>query len=338
MEGLPSLWENTRNVPKSLQVRKSSITRQTTKLPDIGLRHGRQSVVSTYSHKLYRPKKVTFLKNGDKFFEGLKVNVSSKYLRNLEILKCELSRSIDLPAGVRNIYTPEAGHKITDIDQLEDQKSYVCASSEPLKKINYGKAKTPTWDAGTKLKFPPVQLNMHGSIPKEGKGPSSEEKSHILGRRNKTRRRALPPFSTQYQSETSIPNGKQPLVRCLPTKQPSTSQPTLFAIICNGQPPRKIVNVSLDKSTFTSWEQVYSLIEENLQSMEGNEHLRLYSADGVEVKSLSQIWNANGVLIAVKQESFNIAQFWSVSKPTRGKKKMMLTLNFNIKNNFKICL
>ena len=337
METLPSLKESSREPPRSLRFRQTPTSRTNSKLPDL---QRRDSIVSTYRNELYQPKIVTFMKNGDRFFQGVKVNVSSRNFRSWDVLLSELSRCIDLPAGVRHIYTPDAGHRVTGLNRFEHQKTYVCASTEPFKRISYNKAKTPTWNGGTKVRGhsktdPPFDLSksMQGTFNtrRQSQGtkasgnnpPFARSREAVNERRH---RRSLQQLSVQFSSQISVQHHQQQrqeqLARHPPRKQiPSvlpSSEPTQLTVICNGPPPRKVVTVFLNRQSIASWEQAHSLISESLQCSNGC--LRLYSVDGVEVDSLSQLWKTNNVLIAVGHEEFDMAEFLRGSRPADGGK------------------
>ena len=336
MESLPSLEETARGPPRSLRFKEPSprIRRQSSKLPEL---RRRESIVSTYRNEIYQPRIVTFMRNGDRFFDGIKVNVSSRNFKHWEVLLSELSRSMALPAGVRNIYSPETGHRVTDLSQFQHQRTYVCASTEPFKRIGYGNTKTPTWHAGTKVKQTGTLLdlsrNMQGldrSVIGQGQTAMDTSFTSSLGFTRQTedgkerkRKRGCvrklsfhasqPPVS--IQSEQQVPHTQsQHRKRSSTTAILSPSEPTPFTIICNGPPPRTVVTVFLDRRSIMSWEQAHSLISENLQCMNGC--LRLYSVDGVEVGSLSQLWSTSKVLIATGHGDFDIGEFLRGSRST----------------------
>nr|XP_055044866.1 serine/threonine-protein kinase DCLK2 isoform X5 [Misgurnus anguillicaudatus] len=105
-----------------------------------------------------RAKKVRFYRNGDRYFKGLVYAVSQDRFRSLDALHAELTRSLTdnlhLPQGVRNIYTLDGARKITSLDELVEGGSYVCASNEPYRKVDYTKNVNPNWGsrmAGTGL-------------------------------------------------------------------------------------------------------------------------------------------------------------------------------------------
>ncbi|XP_051558859.1 serine/threonine-protein kinase DCLK2 isoform X3 [Myxocyprinus asiaticus] len=102
-----------------------------------------------------KAKKVRFYRNGDRYFKGLVYAVSNDRFRSFDALLMELTRSlsdnVNLPQGVRSIYTIEGGKKITSLDELLEGESYVCASNEPYRKVDYTKNVNPNWSVNMKM-------------------------------------------------------------------------------------------------------------------------------------------------------------------------------------------
>ena len=92
-----------------------------------------------------KSKRVTFFKNGDRYFTGKTVNIGPN--RSLKELMSDLNRSVDLPYGVRRIYTPVNGTEVYNIDELNDGSNYVCASFEPFRPTKYGDWSEKPWNA-----------------------------------------------------------------------------------------------------------------------------------------------------------------------------------------------
>jgi doublecortin-like kinase 1/2 len=73
-----------------------------------------------------KAKKVRFYRNGDKYFKGLVYAVSNDRFRSLDALLMELTRSlsdnVNLPQGVRSIYTVDGSKKISSLDELVEGK------------------------------------------------------------------------------------------------------------------------------------------------------------------------------------------------------------------------
>uniref|UniRef100_A0A3B5AZ84 Serine/threonine-protein kinase DCLK2 n=1 Tax=Stegastes partitus TaxID=144197 RepID=A0A3B5AZ84_9TELE len=103
-----------------------------------------------------RAKKVRFYRNGDRYFKGLVYAVSSDRFRSYDALLMELTRSLadnlHLPQGVRTIYSIDGSRRISSMDELVEGECYVCASSEPYRKVDYTKISIPSWKPGASSK------------------------------------------------------------------------------------------------------------------------------------------------------------------------------------------
>ncbi|XP_044057375.1 serine/threonine-protein kinase DCLK1-like isoform X1 [Siniperca chuatsi] len=101
-----------------------------------------------------KAKKIRFYRNGDRYFKGIVYAISQERFRSIEALLADLTRSlsdnVNLPQGVRTIYTIDGTTKITSMDQLVEGESYVCASIEPYKKVDYTKNVNPNWSVGAR--------------------------------------------------------------------------------------------------------------------------------------------------------------------------------------------
>ncbi|KAB0363140.1 hypothetical protein FD754_007296 [Muntiacus muntjak] len=82
-----------------------------------------------------KAKKARFYRNGDRYFKGLVFAISSDRFRSFDALLMELTRSlsdnVNLPQGVRTIYTVDGSRKVTSLDELLEAKwfSYTYISS-----------------------------------------------------------------------------------------------------------------------------------------------------------------------------------------------------------------
>ncbi|KAM9142373.1 serine/threonine-protein kinase DCLK2 isoform 3-T3 [Pangshura tecta] len=101
-----------------------------------------------------KAKKARFYRNGDRYFKGLVFAVSSDRFRSFDALLIELTRSlsdnVNLPQGVRTIYTIDGSRKLTNLEELVEGESYVCASNEPYRKVDYTKNVNPNWSVNIK--------------------------------------------------------------------------------------------------------------------------------------------------------------------------------------------
>ncbi|XP_036436662.1 neuronal migration protein doublecortin-like isoform X1 [Colossoma macropomum] len=101
-----------------------------------------------------KAKKVRFYRNGDRYFKGIVYAVANDRFRTFDALLADLTRSlsdhINLPQGVRFIFTIDGARKITTLDELEEGESYVCASENYYKKVDYTKNVNPNWSVNVK--------------------------------------------------------------------------------------------------------------------------------------------------------------------------------------------
>lgn len=101
-----------------------------------------------------KAKKVRFYRNGDRYFKGLPYAVSAERFRSFDALLMELTRSlsdnVSLPQGVRCIYTLDGNRKITSLDELQEGESYVCASNESYRKVDYNRNTSPNWSVNVR--------------------------------------------------------------------------------------------------------------------------------------------------------------------------------------------
>lgn len=71
-----------------------------------------------------KAKKVRFYRNGDRYFKGIVYAVAVERFRTFDALLADLTRSlsdhINLPQGVRFIFSIDGTRKITTMDELEE--------------------------------------------------------------------------------------------------------------------------------------------------------------------------------------------------------------------------
>ncbi|KAI5630525.1 serine/threonine-protein kinase DCLK2-like, partial [Silurus asotus] len=71
-----------------------------------------------------KAKKVRFYRNGDHHFKGIVYAISRDRFRSFDALLADLTRSLcnslNLPHGVRSLYTIDGSAKITSMEQLEE--------------------------------------------------------------------------------------------------------------------------------------------------------------------------------------------------------------------------
>ncbi|XP_010789066.1 neuronal migration protein doublecortin [Notothenia coriiceps] len=121
-----------------------------------------------------KAKKVRFYRNGDRYFKGIVYAVAVDRFRTFDALLADLTRSlsdhINLPQGVRFIFTVDGDRKICSMDELEEGESYVCASENVYKKVDYTKNVNPNWSVNVKASAKSLQaFGARGGNGGEGK-------------------------------------------------------------------------------------------------------------------------------------------------------------------------
>lgn len=81
-------------------------------------------------------KTVVIFRNGDAFYPGRRFVINQRQSSTFDSFLNTVTRGITAPFGaVRNIYTPDNGHRVEDLEQLVHGEIYVAAGAEKLKKL-----------------------------------------------------------------------------------------------------------------------------------------------------------------------------------------------------------
>lgn len=84
-----------------------------------------------------KAKKVRFYRNGDRYFKGIVYAISPDRFRSFEALLADLTRTlsdnVNLPQGVRTIYTIDGLKKISSLDQLVEGERCEITPTSPYR-------------------------------------------------------------------------------------------------------------------------------------------------------------------------------------------------------------
>lgn len=255
---------------------------------------------------LRRPRKVRFFVNGDRYFKGKKLYITPHRYFNfndlLNDLTGKLPSNLSLPYGVRQIFTPVSGRRVTEIEDLSDGENYVCAGFEGFKTIKYGKAELEPWSVGLRKTRP----HNHEF------GETESNFGATQGAYGRTR--------GMYGSNAFHPgrffHGTQPHRRWagtfghankntyLPNADNIPLKPKVVTIVRNGHKPRNNVKILLNRRSVQSFEQLMADISEAFgPKYKNNKVKKLFSIRGREVQGISDFFRDDDVFIGVGGES-----------------------------------
>ncbi|XP_044910952.1 doublecortin domain-containing protein 2C isoform X8 [Felis catus] len=82
-------------------------------------------------------KTILVYRNGDAFFVARRLVVPRRRVPTFEALLEQLTEQVDVPFGVRRLFTPTRGHPVRELQALQAGGKYVAAGREPFKKLDY---------------------------------------------------------------------------------------------------------------------------------------------------------------------------------------------------------
>ncbi|XP_052694397.1 serine/threonine-protein kinase DCLK1-like isoform X2 [Crassostrea angulata] len=270
---------------------------------------------------LRRPRKVRFFVNGDRYFKGKKLYITPHRYFNfndlLNDLTGKLPSNLSLPYGVRQIFTPVSGRRVTEIEDLSDGENYVCAGFEGFKTIKYGKAELEPWSVEQTRRIQNEILSDHRSTkyarPHNHEfGETESNFGATQGAYGRTR--------GMYGSNAFHPgrffHGTQPHRRWagtfghankntyLPNADNIPLKPKVVTIVRNGHKPRNNVKILLNRRSVQSFEQLMADISEAFgPKYKNNKVKKLFSIRGREVQGISDFFRDDDVFIGVGGES-----------------------------------
>ncbi|XP_019636976.1 PREDICTED: doublecortin domain-containing protein 2-like [Branchiostoma belcheri] len=96
--------------------------------------------MATMKHLEVQPtaKNVTVYRNGDLYFPGRKFVVNEKQVRNFDSFLNQVTNGLGARFGaVRNIWTPTHGHRVRELEAIDNGKTYVAGGFERFRKVDY---------------------------------------------------------------------------------------------------------------------------------------------------------------------------------------------------------
>lgn len=201
-----------------------------------------------------KARRVRFFRNGDKFWTGYLVAVSQERYKSFDSLVEDLTKQLGerLNGAIRCIYTTE-GKKVEKLEDLEDNKSYVCScNNETFKKIEYSSNSI-------------MKVVAANRMSKNGR-PSSPMKNGTNG--NST-------ASSNVVKDTS---------------EASVVFPRIVTLIRNGVKPRKIKRLLLNKRNSPTYDHVLTAITQVVKLDSGCVR-KVFKLDGTPVVKLSDFFD-----------------------------------------------
>ncbi|XP_005105193.2 serine/threonine-protein kinase DCLK1 isoform X1 [Aplysia californica] len=287
-----------------------------------------------------RARRVRFYRNGDRFFKGMIYAVSTERFRSFENLLTSLTTSSlcdkrVMPQGVRHIFSADGANRITSLDQLQDGESYVCASNDVFRTLDYSKNEDPDWNRSLSARSqtretpyyqPNQQLERQSSQSDQHRSSSSQSQHRpgsLAGSRPNSSR------AKPSKSEMCPSNSKE-----YDKYQQSFVTPRLITVIKHGKRPRRAVRLLLNKKTAQSFDQVMVDITEAVKMDSGNVR-KLYALSGRQVTCLADFFGEDAVFLAcgkekVSMEDLNLDQREvrqvNAYRPFTGKTRERVTL------------
>lgn len=251
---------------------------------------------------LRRPRKVRFFVNGDRYFKGKKLYITPHRYFNfndlLNDLTGKLPSNLSLPYGVRQIFTPVSGRRVTEIEDLSDGENYVCAGFEGFKTIKYGKAELEPWSVARphNHEFGETESNFGATQGAYGRTRGMYGSNAFHPGRffhgTQPHRRWAGTFG-HANKNTYLPNADN-----IPLK------PKVVTIVRNGHKPRNNVKILLNRRSVQSFEQLMADISEAFgPKYKNNKVKKLFSIRGREVQGISDFFRDDDVFIGVGGES-----------------------------------
>ncbi|CAF1528528.1 unnamed protein product [Rotaria magnacalcarata] len=257
------------------------------------------------------PRKVTLFRNGDRYFAGKQYAIRPQNYTSIRQLLQELSSAVDLPYGVRRLFTPTKGSEITNVNIIKDGASYVCASFEPFQRLEYtaiglprvtfslDQLRQPLHDFNSQRfhvrHLPSIPLSKLGNV--HGSNVNSNATSTNRFQANSLFLQSLTATTNNINQQQKKQNSKS-------TKygfESINTKPRQITIVKQGnEKPHKSITILLNRRTVQTYEQLLSDISESFgyQKNRTDKIKRLYNLKGKQVNGINDFFREDDVFVA----------------------------------------
>ncbi|UJR22720.1 hypothetical protein I4U23_025754 [Adineta vaga] len=256
-------------------------------------------------------RRITLYRNGDPYFPGKQITINPQNYTNLQFLFQQLSTIINLPYGVRHLFTIQNGSEITNVNYLKDGASYVCASFEPFQKLEYSAITTPRLPTKSdRFRQPFNDIHSSNRVHVRPLPTSQFAKVGAINgsiSTNNTNNRFLS-NNLFLQSFTSTAASSVQQQRKFHFKQnkyaPESfyNKPRSITIIKQGnEKPYKTITILLNRRTVQTFEQLLSDISEafGYQKNRTDKIKRIFNLRGRQVNGINDFFRDDDVFIAL---------------------------------------
>ncbi|KAL5289033.1 DCLK1 family protein [Megaselia abdita] len=248
----------------SLSMSSSASSTTTATVTTIAQKTTNKNRVSSSRTPTRKAKRIKFYRNGDKFFSGITIPVSTDRYRSFESLAEDLTKlledNVKVPGAVRNIYSSQ-GKRIQALDELEDGQYYVCCcNNEAFKKIEYN------------ISSNQLVTNKANNRLSKLYRPSSPMKCLLNGSNSLV---------------GSSLNGASPNISLI--ERDTVVHPRIVTLIRNGTKPRKIMRLLLNKRNSPTFEHVLTAITQVVKLDTGCVR-KVFTVNGVPVLQLGDFF------------------------------------------------
>ncbi|PVD35814.1 hypothetical protein C0Q70_02783 [Pomacea canaliculata] len=223
----------------------------------------------------------------------------------LNDLTGKLPSSINLPYGVRQIFTPVGGRRISDIDDLQDGETYVCAGFEGFKTIKYGRTELEPWSVGKPMR--PLN-SLDGELGAELSYGSYKYRGYVANAFHPGRyyRGNGNPPNRRWPGGFASTNQRFPAGLLGGPMEAGHLKPKVITIVRNGSQPLSNVKILLNRRSVQSFEQLLADINEAFGSKwRKNRVCKMFTTHGREVKGVADFFREEDCFIAVGSEGLS---------------------------------